>query len=42
MNKMLWPLLTATLVFAACDDNTQMIGMDMMPDGDNITAQGKV
>lgn len=29
------------LALAACDDSTQMIGMDMMPDGDNITAQGK-
>ena len=30
------------LALAACDDSTQMIGMDMMPDGDNITAQGKI
>ena len=41
MKRFIWPLLVAMLALAACDDSTQMIGMDMMPDGDNITAQGK-
>ncbi len=40
--KLLLPLLLVALAFTACDDTTQMIGMDLMPDGDNVTAQAKV
>ena len=38
----LLPLLAGALAFTACDDTTEMIGMDIMPDGDNVTAQAKV
>lgn len=42
MNKISLSLLIGAFALASCDDDTLNIGIDVMPDGDNITAQGKV
>lgn len=43
MNKITLSLLIGgALVFGACDDDTAFVGMDIMPEGDNVTAHSKV
>ena len=42
MNKSLALLLLSGAIFAACTDDTSSIGMDVMPDGDQITTSSAV
>lgn len=39
MKKIYLSLLACLACFCACDDSTSLIGVDIMPDGDNVTAK---
>lgn len=41
MNKISLALVLSALALSACDDDTSLIGMDIMPEGDQVSAASK-
>lgn len=42
MKKTIFALLLAGVAFSACDDDTSTLGIDIMPEGDNIDASSEI